>query len=342
MQKGKFTAKNQSPNNIKQRTTANSNSDKKLLTSVREKIRVKHYSLRTEKAYTDWIYRFIIYHNKKHPAEMGAKEIQQFLNYLAVNLNVASSSQNQALNAINFLYKEVLGMDYDQLKEIIWAKKPKKIPVVLSRPEINQLLSKMEGLPKLMASLLYGTGMRLIECLRVRVKDIDFNLNQIHIHAGKGRKDRVAILPQKLIGGLKIQINTVKALHQQDLAAGWGEVYLPYALHQKKKSTATEFGWQYLFPADRLSVDPRSGKKRRHHQHESVLRNYIYLARKKAGILKPVSCHTLRHSFATHLLEDGYDIRTVQELLGHSNVATTMIYTHVLNRGGMAVRSPLD
>ena len=292
--------------------------EKKLLTQVREKIRVKHYSIRTEKAYLDWIYRFIVFHNKKHPAGMGAPEIQHFLNYLAVNLNVAASSQNQALNAINFLYKEVLKQDYEQLQEIIWAKKPKKIPVILSRSEVQLLLNQLEGLPRLMAMLLYGTGMRLIECLRLRVKDIDFTLNQIYIHSGKGKKDRVAILPQKLIGSLKIQINTVKALHQRDLAAGWGEVYLPDALHQKKKSMAFEFGWQYLFPADRLSVDPRS------------------------GILKPVSCHTLRHSFATHLLESGYDIRTVQELLGHSNVATTMIYTHVLNRGGMAVRSPLD
>lgn len=314
----------------------------KLLTQVRERIRVKHYSIRTERSYVDWVHRFILFHKKRHPQEMGSKEIQQYLNYLAVKQNVAASTQNQALNAINFLYKEVLGIDFDDLEQVTWAKKPVKIPIVLSKEEVNNLLENMEGLPRMMASLLYGTGMRLIECLRLRVKDIDFQQNQINICAGKGNKDRIAIMPLKLRGQLEIQINIVKALHRQDCSHGHGQVYLPYALNRKAPKLAKELAWQYLFPANQYSIDPRSGKKRRHHQHESVLRNYIYLARKKAGILKQVSCHTLRHSFATHLLENGYDIRTLQELLGHSDVKTTMIYTHVLNTPGIAVKSPLD
>lgn len=316
--------------------------EKKLLTLVKEKIRVKHYSLRTESAYVDWIRRFILYHNKTHPVKMNAKHIRDFLNYLAVKQNVAASTQNQALNAINFLYREVLDIDYEQLDHMVWAKKPRKIPVVLTKTEVNRLLEHMEGLSHLMASLLYGTGMRLIECLRLRVKDIDFKYNYIIIQAGKGKKDRHAILPQKLIKPLKGQISFVKVLHKRDVLNGLGRVYLPYAMSKKSPAKALEFGWQYLFPAERISVDPRSGEKHRHHQHETVLRNYIYLARKKAGILKPVSAHTLRHSFATHLLENGYDIRTVQELLGHKNIGTTMIYTHVLGKGGLTVKSPLD
>lgn len=316
--------------------------EKKLLTQVRDLIRLKHYSLRTEKVYISWIYRFIKFYGEKHPRAMGSSEIRDYLNHLAVNRNVAASSQNQALNALNFLYKEVLNIDFATLDNLIWARKPKKIPVVLSVPEVKKLLSHMQGLPQLMAALLYGTGMRLIECLRLRVKDIDFSMHQIYIHNGKGNKDRVAILPDKLIQSLKLQIRYVSALHQKDLQQGAGNVYLPFALAQKKPRAAKELAWQYLFPSARLSVDPRSTERRRHHQHESVLRNHIYLARKKAAILKPVSCHTLRHSFATHLLENGYDIRTVQELLGHKDVRTTMIYTHVLNRGGLAVRSPLD
>ncbi|KAA3617853.1 MAG: integron integrase [Calditrichaeota bacterium] len=316
--------------------------EKKLLLLLKEKIRAKHYSIRTEKSYIDWTKRYVYFHNLRHPNLMGAKEIEQFLNYLAVSRNLAASSQNQALNAINFLYKEVLKIDFDQLENISWAKKPKKLPVILSKNEVKKLLQHLNSQPWLMASLLYGTGMRNMECLRLRVKDIDFDQNQINIHCGKGAKDRRAILPESLKKHLQLQLNTVKALHEQDLINGNGEVFLPNALASKSPVSATEYGWKYLFPALRLSVDPRSGKKRRHHLNESVLRKYIYLARKKAGINKPVSAHTLRHSFATHLLENGYDIRTVQELLGHKDVKTTMIYTHVLNRPGLAVKSPLD
>jgi len=315
---------------------------KKLLAKVRERIRVKHYSIRTEKAYINWIYRFIVFNNKKHPQDMGSNEIQIFLNYLATEQNVAASTQNQALNAINFLYREVLEIPYEKLKDVTWAKKPVKIPIVLSKTEVEKILDQMEGLPRTMASLLYGTGMRLIECLRLRVKDVDFKYNQIIIQAGKGNKDRHAILPQRLKKQLRMQLNHVKILHQKSLADGNGTVHLPHAQRQKAPGKARELAWQYVFPSDRLSVDPRTGDKHRHHQHETVLRNYIYLARKKAGIHKPVSAHTLRHSFATHLLENGYDIRTVQELLGHADVKTTMIYTHVLNKPGIAVKSPFD
>lgn len=315
---------------------------KKLLILLKEKIRTKHYSIRTEKSYVEWVKRFVHFHNLRHPKTMGAKEIEQFLNYLAVSQNMAASSQNQALNAINFLYKQVLNMEFDQLENIIWAKKPKKLPIILSKNEVHNLLQHLNNLPWLLASLLYGTGMRHMECLRLRVKDIDFQQNQINIHCGKGAKDRIAILPQSLKRHLQLQLNTVKALHEQDLINGNGEVYLPNAIANKAPASAKDLAWKYLFPAYRLSIDPRSGIKRRHHLHDSVLRKYIYLARRKAGIYKPISAHTLRHSFATHLLENGYDIRTVQELLGHKDVKTTMIYTHVLNRPGIAVKSPLD
>ncbi len=313
-----------------------------LLDEVRNVIRVKHYSLRTEETYVQWIKRFVLFHNKRHPKYMGGKEISAFLTYLAVEQKVAASTQNQALNAIVFLYKEVLQQEVGVLEGITWAKKPERLPVVLTREEVRRLLSHLEGTKWLMASLLYGSGMRLLECLRLRVKDLDFGYGQIIVRDTKGTKDRVTMLPASLKEPLQMHLQKLKVLHDQDLEAGFGSVYMPYALEKKYPNASREFGWQYVFPASKLSVDPRTGVVRRHHLFETVLQKAIKEAVQKAGIDKFVHCHTLRHSFATHLLEDGYDIRTVQELLGHKDVSTTMIYTHVLNKGGKGVRSPLD
>ncbi|AJF06303.1 integron integrase [Geoalkalibacter subterraneus] len=317
-------------------------SQPRLLDRVRDAIRTRHYSLRTEETYTAWVRRFILFHNKRHPQEMGADEVRQFLTYLAVRQNVAASTQNQALNALVFLYKQVLGTDLGDLGEVVRAKKPQKLPLVLTRDEVQRLLTGLTGTHWLMAGLLYGSGLRLLECLRLRVQDIDFGYGQITVRRGKGDKDRRTMLPQSLIEPLQRQIALVRQLHERDLADGYGRVYLPEALARKYPAAPAKLGWQYLFPSSKLSRDPRSGETRRHHLSESVLQNAVKQAVRSAGLNKPASCHTLRHSFATHLLEDGYDIRTVQELLGHQDVRTTMIYTHVLNKGGQGVRSPLD
>jgi integron integrase len=314
---------------------------KKLLDQVRDAIRVKHYSLRTEKTYVDWIKRFVLFHNKRHPREMGATEIEQFLTHLALNENVAASTQNQALSAILFLYRDVLHQDLGNINAVR-AKKPKRLPVVLTRDEVQRILTHLSGEYRLMAQLLYGSGLRLIECIRLRVKDIDFAQGQIIVRDGKGGKDRVTMLPASIVQPLQEHLQRVKRLHDQDLARGCGTVHLPYALERKYPNANREWGWQYVFPSDRLSTDPRSGKTQRHHLDESGLQKAVRQAAQRANIHKPVGCHTFRHSFATHLLQNGYDIRTVQELLGHKDVKTTMIYTHVLHRGGLAVRSPLD
>ncbi len=316
--------------------------DKKLLEQLRERLRVKHYSIRTEQAYVYWVRYFVRYFNYRHPSEMGANEVQHFLNYLATQGKVASATQNQALNALHFLYHEVLDQPFGEMEKLVWAKRPKRLPVVLSRDETTRLLAQLDGQYLLMAQLLYGAGLRLMECIRLRIKDIDFDLNQIVVRDGKGAKDRVTMLPQNLKPALKLQMRKAYIQHKQDLLDGFGTVYLPYALAKKYPNAERELGWQYVFPATRLSVDPRSGKKQRHHFSEAMLQRKVKEAARKAHIFKPATCHTLRHSFATHLLENGYDIRTVQELLGHKNVTTTMIYTHVLNKGGLAVNSPLD
>ncbi len=314
----------------------------KLLDQVRDKIRYKHYSIRTEQAYVDWVKRFILFHHKRHPKDMGAAEVEQFLSHLAVEGKVAASTQNQALSALLFLYREVLQVELEWLDNITPARRPARLPVVLTRTEAHSVLSKMDGMYHLMASLLYGTGMRLMECVRLRIKDVDFDYRQITVRDGKGQKDRVTMLPQTLSEALRRQIDKATVLHAADLAAGFGEVYLPDALERKYPSANRETGWQYMFPATKRAVDPRSGKTRRHHIDEKALQRAVKQAVREAGLVKPASCHTFRHSFATHLLEAGYDIRTVQELLGHKDVSTTMIYTHVLNKGGQGVKSPLD
>ncbi len=314
----------------------------RLLDKMRERIRVKHYSIRTEETYLQWVRRFILFHQKRHPIEMGAPEVEAFLSHLAVVGDVSASTQNQALAAILFLYKEVLRIELPWLNAITRAKKPPRLPVVLTHEEVKRLLSNMEGTHCLMASLMYGTGMRLMECVRLRVKDIDFLRHEILVREGKGGKDRVTILPASLIPALQQHLIRVRQRHQQDCEEGFGEVYLPHALARKYPKAPQEWAWQFVFPAKQRSVDPRSGITRRHHVDEQSYQRAIKNAVRMAGITKLASSHTLRHSFATHLLERGYDIRTVQELLGHSDVKTTQIYTHVLNRGAGGVLSPLD
>jgi len=315
---------------------------KKLLDQVREAIRLKHYSIRTEEAYVTWIKRYILFHNKRHPNEMGSTEVEAFLTNLAVEQHVAASTQNQAFSALLFLYREVLKKELDGPIDSMRAKRPKRLPTVLTKEETLKVISYLSGTHQLMAKLLYGSGLRLMECLRLRVKDLDFAHRAVIVRDGKGAEDRVTVLPDSLIPLLQEHLQRIKALHEQDLAQGHGSAYLPDALARKYPNADKEWGWQYAFPANRLSQDPRSGITRRHHLHESSLQKAIRQAAQLAGIEKPVSPHTFRHCFATHLLESGYDIRTVQELLGHKDVKTTMIYTHVLNRGGLAVRSPLD
>jgi len=305
-------------------------------------MRVKHYSLRTEKIYIGWIRRFILANAKRHPREMGAAEVEAFLSLLAVQRKVAASTQNQALSALLFLYRVVLGIELPWLEGVVRAKRPKRVPTVLSQDEARSLLAHMEGRPQLLASLLYGTGMRLMECLRLRVKDVDFARNEITIRGGKGAKDRHTVLPKSLVEPLQREIERARMLHAADLAAGFGAAALPYALARKYPSAARDFGWQYVFPSVQRSIDPNDGIERRHHFDDAILARGLKAARLRAGIVKPLSAHTLRHSFATHLLEMGYDIRTVQELLGHRDVATTQIYTHVLNRNASGVLSPLD
>ena len=317
-------------------------SSPKLLDQVRGKIRLKHYSLRTEQAYSDWIRRFIRFHGTRHPREMGAAEVEAFLTHLAVVGKVAASTQNQAKSALLFLYKEVLESELPWLDNVEQAKAPKRLPVVLTRAEVQALLTRLEGTHWLLASLLYGAGLRLMECLRLRVKDVDFARKEILIRDGKGLKDRVTMLPGALVEPLRTHLERVRVLHRQDIAEGFGTVYLPYALERKYPNAAREWIWQYMFPSAKRSVDPRSGETRRHHVQDQALQRAIKQAVRDADLTKPATPHTLRHSFATHLLEGGYDIRTVQELLGHSDVSTTMIYTHVLNKGGRGVASPLD
>ena len=314
----------------------------KLLDQVHGVIRQLHYSRKTEQAYKSWIKRFILYHNKRHPGEMGELEIGQFLTHLAVKEKAAASTQNQALCAIVFLYKHVLKKDIGEMKNIYWAQKPKRLPVVLSREETFRLLDQFTGVPRLMAEMIYGSGLRLNECLTLRVQDIDFEYKQITVRAAKGNKDRVTMLPQSLVQPLQEQIRKVKNLHRIDLKNGFGHVALPYAFEKKNPSAAFAFGWQWVFPAPNISTDPESGVRRRHHQGEWVWHRALRAAKLKADLSKRVGAHTLRHSFATHLLESGYDIRSIQELLGHKDVSTTMIYTHVLNKGGKGINSPLD
>jgi integron integrase len=314
----------------------------RLIDEVRGRLRTKHYSLRTEQAYVGWIRRFILANGKRHPRDMGGPEVERFLSGLAVEGRVAASTQNQALSALLFLYREVLGVELPWMENVVRAKRPQRVPTVLSRDEVQRLLSAMEGRSWLLASLLYGTGMRLMECLRLRVKDVDFARNEITVRHGKGGKDRRTVLPQSLVAPLKREVDRAQLLHQRDLAEGYGATQLPFALARKYPQAATEFGWQYLFPSLNRSRDPLDSVVRRHHLDDSVLARALKRARAQAGILKPVSAHTLRHSFATHLLEAGYDLRTIQELLGHKDVSTTQIYTHVLNRGGRGVLSPLD
>lgn len=313
-----------------------------LIAEVRRLLRVKHYSLRTEEAYIGWIRRFIFANGKRHPREMGGAEVERFLSSLAVEGNVAASTQNQALSALLFLYREVLAVDLPWMENVVRAKRPRRLPSVLSRDETRALLSQMDGRAWLMASLLYGTGMRLMECLRLRIKDLDFSRNEITVRDGKGGKDRRTVLPRQLYEPLQREVARSEGLHRLDLAAGRGAVWLPHALARKYPSAAKELGWQYVFASGRCAVDPRDGATRRHHVDQGTLARALKRAGRLAGIAKPLSAHTLRHSFATHLIEDGYDIRTVQELLGHKDVATTQIYTHVLNRGERGVISPLD
>jgi integron integrase len=314
----------------------------KLLDLVRDAIRLRHYSIRTEQIYINWIKRFILFHHKRHPTEMAEAEVRQFLSHLARAGNVAASTQNQALSALLFLYKDVLRQEIGWLGDVERAKRPPKVPVVLSRTEVRKIFLTLTGTEKLMAGLLYGSGLRLMECVRLRVKDIDFAYAQITVRDGKGGKDRVTMLPVNLAAALQKHLARMKMQHDQDLIDGFGAVHLPFALARKFPNAEREWIWQYAFPSSRLSIDPRTGKKQRHHMSEAILQTALKAAVRAAGISKPATCHTLRHSFATHLLERGYDIRTVQELLGHKDVSTTMIYTHVLNRPGMGVKSPLD
>lgn len=314
----------------------------KLLDQVRGKIRLKHYSIRTEQAYVVWIERFILHFDKQHPRDLGATEVEAFLTHLAVVGNVAASTQNQAKSALLFLYKEVLEMELPWLDNVERAKVPKRLPVVLTREEVQAVLSRLEGIHWLIASLLYGAGLRIMEGVRLRVKDVDFSRKEILVRDGKGFKDRVTMLPQALVPQLRSHLERVRAIHVQDLQQGYGAVYMPYALDRKYPQSARDWGWQYVFPSSNLSADPRSGDVRRHHVQDQAVQRAVKQAVRDAGLVKPATPHTFRHSFATHLLEGGYDIRTVQELLGHADVSTTMIYTHVLNKGGRGVASPLD
>lgn len=315
---------------------------RKLLDRVRDKLRMKHYSYRTEESYVHWIRRYILFHDKRHPQEMGGEEINAFLTHLAVDSNVAASTQNQALSALLFLYREILHQELDLKLESVRAKQTRHLPTVLSVEETKVVIRHLSGVYRLIVQLLYGSGLRLTEALQLRVKDVDFGHHQLAIRDSKGMESRVTMLPITLVDPLQIHLQRVKQLHLQDLEQGYGSVYLPFALERKYPQANREWIWQFVFPSARLSQDPRTGVTRRHHLHETGLQRAIKQAVKGAGIEKRVSCQTFRHSFATHLLQNHYDIRTVQELLGHKDVKTTMIYTHVLNKGGKGVKSPLD
>jgi integron integrase len=314
----------------------------KLLDRLREALRSRHYSRRTVQTYRMWVKRFIYFHNVRHPDEMGESEINAFLTHLAVKERVAASTQNQALSALLFLYRHVLGRKIGDLGEVIRARKPKRMPVVMTREEVKAVLSNLTGDKWLMASLMYGTGVRLMECLRLRVQDVDFSRTEVLVRDGKGAKDRITMLPESLRTPLQDHLKRVKAMHERDLADGWGRVVMPEALDRKYPNASREWRWQWVFPQENRWKNNKTGKEGRHHVHESIIQKAVAGAVRKAGLTKRATCHTLRHSFATQLLEGGYDIRTVQELLGHKDVKTTMIYTHVLNRGGKGVKSPMD
>jgi integron integrase len=314
----------------------------KLLDRLRQTIRAKHYSRRTESAYVDWIRRYIVFHRKRHPSDLGASEIAAFLTWLATERRVSASTQNQALSALLFLYRDVLHIEIGRIEDVPRARMPVRVPVVLSRDEVARIMKHLDGVTWIMVALLYGAGLRLQECLELRVKDIDLERRQIVIRRGKGQKDRPTVLPSAVIEPLARHLDSVRRQHAADLARGFGRVVLPFALDRKYPNAPIEWAWQFVFPASRVCTDPKWGPPTRFHLHESVVQKAVAHAARKAGITKRVGPHTFRHSFATHLLEDGYDIRTVQELLGHADVSTTMVYTHVLNRGPLAVRSPFD
>lgn len=313
-----------------------------LLDEVRRQLRVRHYSLRTERCYVDWIRRYVRANGRRHPRDMGGPDVERFLSTLAVERRVAASTQNQALSALLFLYRHVLEVELAWMENVVRAKRQARIPTVLSRDEVRRLLACMDGRPWVMASLLYCTGMRLMDCLRLRIKDVDFARSEIAVRDGKGGKDRRTVLPATLTHPMQREIERARALHQEDLATGLGEAALPHALSRKYTGAAREAGWQFVFPSTRRSIDPLDGVERRHHPDDSILARAIKSACRRAGLIKPVSAHTRRHSFATRLLESGYDLRTIQELLGHSDISTTQICSHVLNRGGHGVVSPLD
>jgi len=314
----------------------------KLLDQLREALRARHYSRRTEQTYCLWGKRFIYFHHVRHPAEMSESEVNAFLTHLAVKENVSASTQNQALSALLFLYRYVLDRKIGDLGELIRARKPQRVPVVMTREEVKALLGCLTGDKWLMASILYGAGLRLMECLCLRVQDVDFGRNEITVRSGKGEKDRITMLPESLKEPLQDHLRKVKAIHQKDLTEGWGRVQMPEALDRKYPNAPKDWRWQWVFPQEKRWQNSRTGEEGRHHVHETILQRSVREAVRKAGIVKHVGCHTFRHSFATHLLEGGYDIRTIQELLGHKDVSTTMIYTHVLHKGGQRVRSPLD
>ena len=314
----------------------------KLLDRVRDRIRAKHYSLRTERAYLEWIRRFILFNDKRHPADMSAPEVERFLTHLAIEGRVAAPTQNQALAAILFLYRDVLEIELPWIENVVRARMPIRVPVVLPRADVQRLLDHLEGDVHLIAQLLYGSGLRLMEALRLRVKDLDFEYSQIVVRDGKGRKDRVTLLPEAVVPALQRQLCEVRESHQRAINLGFAGVELPDALDRKYTNAHADLGWQYVFPAARPSRDPRTGAVRRHHLHETSVQRAVRQAARRAGITKPVGPHTLRHCFATHLLERAYDIRTVQELMAHADVRTTQIYTHVMKKGAAAVKSPLD
>ncbi len=314
----------------------------RLLDRVRDACRLRHYSRRTEEAYGQWIVRFVRFHHLRHPQEMGAAEINAFLTHLAVDGHVSASTQNQAFSALLFLYQKVLELEPGRIAGVVRAQRPERLPVVLTRTEVRELLARLDGVPRLVATLLYGAGLRLFEAASLRVKDVDFTRRDVLVRHGKGGKDRHTPLPAALLNDLLAHLDRVRALHQRDRERGLGEVPMPDALDRKYPAAAAEWPWQWVFPAASHFRDRHTGKRHRWHVHESVIQRAVKEAVRASGLARHASCHTLRHSFATHLLEDGYDIRTVQELLGHASVETTMIYTHVLNRGGKAVTSPLD